>query len=345
MCLRKSPTRTPAFLAANRANAARSTGPRTAQGKRTSAWNALRHGYRSRARWAAEPHDTRDAEAFEAFMKAFRPAVVPVESEAADRSLRECVAPLWRTKRLLDHWLSRHPWPQFQDDPVPPPFLSLVFPRRGPESGRHWWIKVSVSVRWGRSPVCMTIRDADPVSSETWLAWRSRRGSAHTMVTVTCTGHPWTRSHRQRLRTKPECLRKGRAWKNVMDDLDTNKGSGERAPRDFGIGPASRLPTTATTVAANGHMGLGAAEMAGGRSLGSGCVLWFRGAARESRVGNPKFRRIRQRSRNMSENRRPAKMWCVGLRIRDREQGAPFYFSSPPSCGTVAAEGFARATA
>jgi len=100
MCLRKSPTRTPAFLAANRANAARSTGPRTAQGKRSSAWNALRHGHCSRAGWAAEPQDARDAEAFEAFMKAFRAAVIAVASEAAERSLRERVAPLWTAKRM-----------------------------------------------------------------------------------------------------------------------------------------------------------------------------------------------------------------------------------------------------
>ncbi|HEV2380863.1 MAG TPA: hypothetical protein VG206_13865 [Terriglobia bacterium] len=259
MCLRKSPTRTPAFLAANRANAARSTGPRTPQGKRASAWNALRHGYRSRAGWAAEPHDARDAEAFEAFMKAFRAAVVPVDGEAAERSLRECVAPLWRTKRLLDHWLSRHPWPQFPEDPVPPPFLSLVFPRRVKEGGLQWWIKVSVSVRWGRSPVCMMIRDADPESAgAAWLDWRARRGSAHTVVTVTCTGHPWTRSHRQRLRTKPECHRKGMAWENVMDDCQTAGAGGERAPRDFGIAPASRPPRTARRAAVTGHSGRGA---------------------------------------------------------------------------------------
>jgi hypothetical protein len=42
--LRKSPTRTEAFLAANRRNAQKCTGPRTPQGKARSSLNALKHG-------------------------------------------------------------------------------------------------------------------------------------------------------------------------------------------------------------------------------------------------------------------------------------------------------------
>ena len=44
MSLRKSPARTPALLAANRANARKSTGPRTPKGKARVALNALKHG-------------------------------------------------------------------------------------------------------------------------------------------------------------------------------------------------------------------------------------------------------------------------------------------------------------
>jgi hypothetical protein len=47
MSLRKSPTLTPALLAANRHNAKKSTGPRTARGKAWSRLNRLRHGARS----------------------------------------------------------------------------------------------------------------------------------------------------------------------------------------------------------------------------------------------------------------------------------------------------------
>ena len=44
MSLRKSPRITPALLAANRSNALRSTGPRTAAGMQVSKFNALKHG-------------------------------------------------------------------------------------------------------------------------------------------------------------------------------------------------------------------------------------------------------------------------------------------------------------
>ena len=47
MSLRKSPTMTPARLAANRLNALKSTGPRTARGKAQSRMNALRSGVSS----------------------------------------------------------------------------------------------------------------------------------------------------------------------------------------------------------------------------------------------------------------------------------------------------------
>ena len=47
MSLRKSPTLTPARLAANRHNARKSTGPRTAWGKAWSRLNGLRSGTRS----------------------------------------------------------------------------------------------------------------------------------------------------------------------------------------------------------------------------------------------------------------------------------------------------------
>ena len=52
MPLRKSPVRTPALLAANRANAQKSTGPRTPQGKARVSFNAFKHG-----RYAARPEE------------------------------------------------------------------------------------------------------------------------------------------------------------------------------------------------------------------------------------------------------------------------------------------------
>ena len=49
MSLRKSPRLTPEFLAANRLNAKKSTGPRSPLGKARVSVNALRHGLRSRS--------------------------------------------------------------------------------------------------------------------------------------------------------------------------------------------------------------------------------------------------------------------------------------------------------
>src|ERR1700692_2816023 len=49
MSLRKSPTLTTRFLAANRSNAAQSTGPRTRRGKAFSSLNRMKNGTRSRA--------------------------------------------------------------------------------------------------------------------------------------------------------------------------------------------------------------------------------------------------------------------------------------------------------
>jgi hypothetical protein len=51
MSLRKSPTLTPALLAAIRQNSKKSTGPRTARGKARSRLNSLRHGGRSQEIW------------------------------------------------------------------------------------------------------------------------------------------------------------------------------------------------------------------------------------------------------------------------------------------------------
>jgi hypothetical protein len=48
MSLRKSPTRTPALLEANRANARKSTGPRTLKGKNRIVLNALKEGRHAR---------------------------------------------------------------------------------------------------------------------------------------------------------------------------------------------------------------------------------------------------------------------------------------------------------
>ena len=262
MSLRKSPIRTLAMLAANRANARKSTGPRTAAGKRTSAMNALRSGFYSRAPWAAEPRCAREAEAFEALCRTFRAAVVAADNEAGERAVRERARRIWKTKRALDHWIEwesqarRKARQMASGSPressgrqtaatvrMPyrmPAAVVTVFQRPGSADYPGWTVKVSVRMRWGRSPVCLPPDDMSlETAMATWQAWRARRRE-HTVVIVTCTGHPWAERHRQRLRTGPESHRKVAASKNVILPFE---GGTELAPvpSDSGISSAAAL--------------------------------------------------------------------------------------------------------
>jgi hypothetical protein len=318
MSLRKSPVRTPALLAANRANAGKSTGPRTPAGKRTSAWNALRHGYRSHASWAAEP-DARDAEAYEAFLRCLRVALLPKQDETGERFLREKAADLWKTKRILDHWIDRHPSMFSPGVRLLPRYRTQCFSQRGSESREGWVVTVSVTARWGRSPDYLALCDMDPRDRAAWLE-RVRRGlRAHTVISMVCTNHPWTYAYRARLRTNPECHRKGKAWENIIEDFESDAPGQRIGPRDLGIMPAP--PPRA--------------ECAGARRQRRGWWRRFRKGLRRL-VSGRRFRRppasdsitrmAYKRSRNVAENRRLAKMWCAqsaGLEVREGTLSKP----------------------
>lgn len=89
------PTTSPARLEANRRNALKSTGPRTAEGKAISAQNASQHGLLSRE--ALLPDDDRGA--FEAFAEGTRVQLAPVgtvEAILVDR----LVGCAWRLRRI-----------------------------------------------------------------------------------------------------------------------------------------------------------------------------------------------------------------------------------------------------
>jgi hypothetical protein len=87
----------PARLAANRLNARRSTGPRTPDGKRRSALNALRHGLYARV--ALLPALGETAADWAAHRVAIRHALTP--SGAAEEAVADRVAwVLWRQRRL-----------------------------------------------------------------------------------------------------------------------------------------------------------------------------------------------------------------------------------------------------
>jgi hypothetical protein len=101
MPLRKSPVRTAALFAANRANAQKSTGPRTTWGKRRSALNALRHGRRARLSVCWVPQAGREAYAFWRLLAELRAAILPLAGEG-DHAIFRTALSAWIAKRLYD---------------------------------------------------------------------------------------------------------------------------------------------------------------------------------------------------------------------------------------------------
>ena len=87
--------RTPAQQAASRANAARSTGPRTAAGKRRSAMNALRHGLLARATVLENESRRGFDEMLRQYIKYFAP-----RDAAQESAVEQMCSAVWRRRRL-----------------------------------------------------------------------------------------------------------------------------------------------------------------------------------------------------------------------------------------------------
>lgn len=86
---------TPSKHAANRANALRSTGPKSAAGQAASSKNALRHGLLSRDVVLGDE----DGREFDAFTRALRRSLAPVG--AVERALSgRAIAAAWRLRRV-----------------------------------------------------------------------------------------------------------------------------------------------------------------------------------------------------------------------------------------------------
>ena len=128
---------TPAQINANRANALKSTGPRSAEGKSASRFNALKHGIDA-ASVVIPGEDPADYDALAAgYHRDFRPES-PSEAFHVDTMLRAD----WQKRRLqrveadlhrtLLAELPAHPWPQ-PSSPIPrPPNSSRAYSARSP---------------------------------------------------------------------------------------------------------------------------------------------------------------------------------------------------------------------
>ena len=102
MPLRKSPTRAPAFLAANRANAQKCTGPRTPEAKTRVARNALRHGFHARSLLSLLGKSRRAWDEFIKLYRALDAALLPEETEI--ELVMGTVLGVWALKLGLMRW-------------------------------------------------------------------------------------------------------------------------------------------------------------------------------------------------------------------------------------------------
>jgi hypothetical protein len=248
MSLRKSPTRTPALLAANHANARKSTGPCTPQGKARVALGALRHGVHAPDFLSALGKSRRALEEYKQLYLTLYAALLPDKADdAAMDLLKRTVLHVWAMKQELVRWAAsrteREAW-FGQTGGVCPAPLQLLVKRPG------WRVRVSVWVRWGRGRGrCRWLQAAGN--------WKERRARLHVVVTVAAsTGHPLLGcleevpegiAPRVVFKLKPECFRKHRSSENVIEQ---SRIATSVAPTLQGVGSApAGLKLGATTFA------------------------------------------------------------------------------------------------
>jgi hypothetical protein len=219
MSLRKSPRRTRALLAANRRNARKSTGPRTATGKRHSAWNAMRHGRLAHPSCRCIPVARRELNTFMDFYCKLHDAIIPAESPVGEQAVLAKALEAWKVKRILDRWIetrTEEDWLVLAAGAVRPPSFWRLRLRRPGLSVPDWTVTISVWLRWGRGPGL-----SRPATEENE---RPDRPRMHTMVSVHSTGPSRSPEAREEApseaeceRTKPECYSSQSGSENMSD--------------------------------------------------------------------------------------------------------------------------------
>jgi hypothetical protein len=105
MSLRKSPCLTPASLAARRANARKSTGPRTECGKARVALNPLKHGRRAVAlRERLERAGYREGEAFYCRIQSRISKTLARPGDGSERQAERLASWIWTFRRGFERW-------------------------------------------------------------------------------------------------------------------------------------------------------------------------------------------------------------------------------------------------
>jgi len=227
MSLRRPPTRTPALLAANRANAQKSTGPHTPEGKNRVALSALRHGSSAPDFLSTLAKSSRAWEEFSALYRALYAALLPDQTDEGTDLLSRAVLRVWAMKQYWTRWAAsraeREAW-FAQTGGVCPASSQWIIECQG------WRVRVSVWVRWGRGR-----------GHRRWLQtaanWKERRARLHVVVTITASlGHPLLASSRLEkvpkgiaprvvFKLKPESARKREGNENVIGPSRFHQGA------------------------------------------------------------------------------------------------------------------------
>ena len=226
MSLRRSPRRTPAFLAANRANAQKSTGPRTESGKQRSAANAFRTGTRTTPAFWTRGVSRRELAEFQALRDTLDLALSA--GSEGQKLVGIATRLAWSVRRYAERQLRTLPPEKrrlIENRLVP---VARCWHRAIPRPG--WKVTMTVLVRRGRRRRC-DLSLIPPVGAVRMPEPRPAR--AHVITRVTCTGHPLFNrgpegvalstkpgAKRPEIRRNPEYAGKQEIYKNIAPNAN-----------------------------------------------------------------------------------------------------------------------------